>query len=115
MLTLKVDGRSQAGPFETSEPVKAAKSLVNTWADETGQVFARAYVSGGRRWIDWRGLGRFTFEPGSTLVHVRACDNASPHALQATFDRVVQPVILQALGWQALHASGVIGPSGALI
>ena len=115
MLTLTVAGESEPDPSAQAWDAQPVQVPVNIWADESGEVFARGYISGPLRWVDWRGLGRFTFQPGSTVVHVRACANASPQALRGTFDRVIQPVILQALGWQALHASGVIGPSGAVL
>jgi len=93
----------------------APATEVNTWADEAGRVFARAFAAGRERWIDWHGLGRFTFAPGTTEVRIRPEASTSSAVLHATFDRVIQPVILQALGWQALHASGVAGPDGALL
>jgi len=115
MLTLIVDQELRADPSDASANARPDRLPVNAWADDAGQVFARAYAIGTRRWIDWRGLGRFSFEPGSMDVRVRACSKASPRVLQSTFDRVIQPVILQALGWQALHGSGVIGPAGPLV
>jgi hypothetical protein len=40
--------------------------------------------------------------------------NASYEEISGTFDRLLQPIILQALGKQALHAAAVVGPTGAI-
>jgi hypothetical protein len=85
-----------------------------TWRDDAGDVFARA---GGQRdayWLAWRGLGTFTFAAGS--ARVTAWPSAeSPHAWIADqFSRLVQPVILQALGREALHASAVLTADGVI-
>src|SRR6187401_2581683 len=108
VLTLTIEPGDEAGDAPPGRGV-------NTWADEAVRVFARAFVDDDRRWIDWQGLGRFAFAPGSTDVRVSPTAGVSLTAIHATFDRVIQPVILQALGWQALHASGVAGSRGALI
>ena len=42
--------------------------LVNTWSDDAGSVFARAFVDGVRRWVEWPGLGAFEFTPASPTV-----------------------------------------------
>jgi hypothetical protein len=108
MLTLAFARTGEAGP-------DSGGRLVNVWKDPAGRIFARAFADGRVRWIDWDGLGRFTFEAGSRLVHVGPAPDASPPVVRDMFARVVQPVILQALGWQALHGSAAMGPSGVVV
>lgn len=87
---------------------------VNLWRDERGHVCARLFSSLSHRWIEWPGLGVFWFEPHSRVIHVRPAPHVRLDVLQDTFTRFLQPAILQALGWQALHASAVAGPDGVL-
>jgi hypothetical protein len=85
---------------------------VASWSDEHGVAFATAWADGSDRWIDWPGVGRFAFGPGSTTIRVyplRPLDE-----VRDLFDRVLQPVVLQALGRQALHGSAVLGTGGVL-
>ena len=99
--------------FETQPPPCHPDREVCVWRDEQGQVFARAFAQGARRWIDWPGLGVFAFAAGSHQVQVwpAAID---PEIVAGAFARRLQPIILQALGRQALHASAVMGSGGVL-
>ena len=83
-----------------------------TWYDENGERFACAFRVGASHHVNWPGIGIFAFSLGSTEVRVSAAPDASQQAIEDTFSRVLQPIILQALGWQAIHASAVTGPSG---
>jgi hypothetical protein len=87
---------------------------VSTWRDDTGAVCARAFAAPGRRWVDWPSFGVYAFAPASRDVRVWASPSASLEDVTAIFERVLQPVILQALGWQTLHASAVLGSRGVL-
>jgi hypothetical protein len=92
----------------------AAGRRVNEWADECGNVFARAFSSGSQYRIDWPGLGAFAFRPDSRDVLVWPEAGARHEEISETFYRLLQPVILQALGKQALHAAAAVGPSGTV-
>src|SRR5215475_9993188 len=83
---------------------------VNEWTDECGKVFARAFSSDNHYQIDWPGLGAFAFRPGSRDVLVWPEPDAAHEEISGTFDRLLQPVILQALGKQSLHAAAVVPP-----
>lgn len=87
---------------------------VKVWRGERSDVLARGFLGGGLRWIDWPPFGVFGFTPGSSTVRVWPQMGARPDAVAGHFDRVMQPVILQALGWQTLHAGAVQGPGGVL-
>jgi hypothetical protein len=87
---------------------------VNEWTDDCGKVFARAFSSDDHYRIDWPGVGAFAFRPGSRDVLVWPEPNARREDISDTFDRLLQPVILQALGKQALHAAAAAGPCGTI-
>jgi hypothetical protein len=81
--------------------------LVQAWSAETGEVYARAFAAADRRWIEWPGVATFTFATPLARVTAWPAPGATPEAIADTFFRVLQPVVLQAIGWQALHASAV--------
>lgn len=88
-------------------PVNGEGRLVHAWSAETGEVYATAHADGDRRWIDWPGLAIFAFSTTAPHVTAWAAPGAARDAVTSTFFRVLQPVVLQAIGWQALHASAV--------
>jgi hypothetical protein len=95
-------------------PVSDGGRQVNEWLDDCDQVFARAFSSGALRWIHCLGLGVFAFSASSRVVTVWPEPDAEHDAIIETFSRIVAPLILQDMGWQALHAGAVAGPSGVL-
>ena len=88
----------------------ASGRQVNEWTDQCGKVIARAFSSDDHYRIDWPGVGAFAFRPGSRDVLVWPEPDARHEEISDTFDRLLQPVILQALGKQALHAAAAVGP-----
>lgn len=84
------------------------------WRDESGQPFARGYSNGDRHRIAWPDLGLFEFGPGSLVVDAWLDDGAGEPQARDAIARVLQPVILQALGWQALHASALALSTGVV-
>ena len=94
--------------FATGAPAPVTEGgLVQTWCTETGEVYAAAYAADDRRWVHWPGLATFAFAAGTRHVSAWLAPGASPDVVEDTFFRVLQPVVLQAIGWQALHASAV--------
>jgi hypothetical protein len=59
-------------------------------------------------------VGTFAFSTGSTEVRVWPDAEAHHTAVVDTFSRAIQPIVLQALGRQALHAGAAIGPGGVV-
>ena len=92
----------------------AAGRQTEEWRDECGKVFARAFSADDHYRIEWPGLGAFAFRPGSREVLVWPEPEAPHEEISDTFHRSLQPVILQALGKQALHAAAAVGPSGTI-
>jgi hypothetical protein len=95
-------------------PTAGTNRLVGHWIDEGGTVFARAYSTGNLHWSDCSRLGIFVFSAGSKEVRVWPDPETSQEAIIDTFSRAVQPIVLQALGQQALHAGAVVGPAGVV-
>src|SRR5262249_47665583 len=87
---------------------------VNEWVDDAGVVLARGFSSGDLQWIDWVGLGTFGFRAGSHEVRVWPQPGARHAAVVEAFSRTLQPLILQVLGWQVLHAGAVVWHTGVL-
>lgn len=87
---------------------------VNVWYSESGVCCARAFVDGSVRRIEWIGLGSFEFQLGSFEVRVTPQGEVRPDLVVDTFERLVQPVVLQALGLLVLHASAVQLPFGVV-
>ena len=77
-------------------------------------VFARAFFWNGLYWIDWLGLGAFAFSTSSRAVRVWPQTGVERTAVVDTFSSMIQPIILQALGWQVLHAGAAAGPGGVV-
>ena len=97
---------------ETPAPRRGRK--VNEWLDDSGATIGRAYSSDDSHWIDWPGLGVFAFSARSHDVRVWLEPDVLHEAITDAFARMLQPVILQALGRQALHAGAALGPAGVV-
>jgi hypothetical protein len=85
---------------------------VSEWLDDCGNIFAQAFSLQGFYWIDWPAVGVFAFSTGTREVLVWPKPNSQREAIVDAFCRVLKPTILQALEWQAIHASAAIGPTG---
>jgi hypothetical protein len=86
----------------------------NEWRDDRGDVIARTFLWAGLYWIVWPSLGVFVFSADSREVRVWAEPHAQRRTVVDAFRRMIKPVVLQALGWQVLHAGATIGPSGVI-
>jgi len=93
--------------------VTAARE-VQVWRGEDGQPFARGLVEGETRWLEWRALGWFALAAGSRSVRAWPALGIPRDVFIATFERIVQPVLLQGVGCQTMHASAVSVPAGAI-
>src|SRR5436305_1363403 len=95
-------------------PALATSRKVNEWSDDSGEVVAQAFCSADHCRIDWPGVGVFAFVGDSNEVRVWPALGAPHETVTETFSRVLRPIILQALGLQALHAGAAISPVGAV-
>lgn len=78
---------------------------------EHGQVCAYGYVAEGSDWMHLPDLPTFRL---GTEVEAFRLQSATSELVSDAFERNVLPMALQALGGEALHASGVLGPSGVV-
>jgi hypothetical protein len=84
---------------------------VQTWTDLSGSVCAYGYVGPGADWIRWPGFVAFRFDQHGTFEAFPE-GPADPRRILDLSRRVVEPLVLQALGWETLHASAVRTPAG---
>jgi hypothetical protein len=95
-------------------PASDACRKVGDWIDDCGRVLARAFSRRNLHWIEFPGVGKFGFSAGSSKVRVWPDPEASHETIFDAFSRFVQPIVLQALGQQVLHAGAAVGPAGVL-
>ncbi len=85
------------------------------WRDLDGSVCGRSLIAGGQRWLDWFEVGVLAFNDRSPVVKVWPVNGVTLESARLEFDRMLRPIVLQALGWQALHASAALTSEGALL
>jgi hypothetical protein len=95
---------------QSPQPPSAAEGEVEVWR-ERGQVCAYGYAAAGADWMHLPDVA--TFRLGSEVVAF-PLPSATPELVGDAFERSVLPMALQALGGEALHASGVLGSSGVV-
>ncbi len=88
---------------------------VHTWRNTHGGVVATGFTIGAVHWMHWPHLAAYRFsacEPD--VVTAFPVPGAPLDILQDTYVRSVMPMALQALGYEALHASAVLMPEGVV-
>ena len=85
------------------------------WRDLDGSVCGRSLIAGHDRWLDWYDVGLLAFNDRSPVVKVWPVRGMTIESARAEFDRMLRPIVLQALGWQALHAGAALTAEGALL
>jgi hypothetical protein len=98
------------GSAGVAEPTPA----VETWLDGNGRVFARCATRDGRYLIELPDLAVFAFGPEGGTVTATPAPSASSDVVHAAYRRHVLPLVLQALGLEALHASAVLTRHGVV-
>ncbi len=87
----------------------------STWTDVDGQVCGRSYIDRRSRYLDWFGVGVLAFADQSPRVQVWPADGVTLDDVQVEFDRMLRSIVMQAQGWQALHAGAALTTEGALL
>ena len=85
------------------------------WRDLDGSVCGRSLIAGHDRWLDWYDVGLLAFNDRSPVVKVWPVRGMTLESARAEFDRMLRAIVLQALGWQALHAGAALTSEGALL
>jgi hypothetical protein len=112
-----------AGPPATLRLVFDASALLPVtdrvptaeWRHPSGDLLGRAFRTAAGGSVTWSGLGTFTFARDSDAVHVVAEPTVDPAHVTREFPGTVEPIILQGLGWQVLHASASVTSRGAVL
>jgi len=99
----------------TKRPDLSQSRLGSVWRDLDGAICGQSYLCGDLRALEWTGVGLFAFTSDSAVVQVLPADGVTFEAAAAEFDHMVRPIVLQALGWQALHAGAALTPDGAVL
>jgi hypothetical protein len=85
------------------------------WRDLDGSVCGRSLIAGRDRWLDWFDVGVLAFNERSPVVRVWPVRGMTLESAREEFDRMLRPIVLQALGSQALHAGAALTGDGALL
>jgi hypothetical protein len=87
---------------------------VHTWRNKHGGVVATGQTIDRVHWMHWPYLAAYRFAADDPAITAFALPNAPLHTLEDTYRRSVVPMALQALGFEALHASAVLLPAGVV-
>jgi len=112
MLALEI-----ASPSTEDWAVPVTAMRVQEWRDREGQLCALGYADRRSGWLEWPGLATFAFTEGSGDVLAIPHPLAVPSTrltIEDIFKRSASPIILQAIGWEAMHASAVLIDQGVV-
>jgi hypothetical protein len=93
--------------------VPAVPDDAQVWRDWSGVPRAYGYTTNSHHWICLPEVAAYRFTGAGGVVEAIAT-SASDHDIEDAYRRRVLPFVLQALGNELLHASGVVTPSGAV-
>ena len=98
-----------------SENVHEAQAVcVRCWTGETGAVRARAYAGPVWNSIVWNGIGTFRFRLDTSTIEVFAAPGIDPAKVSDLYRRHILPLVMQANGCEAIHASAVMSNRGVV-
>jgi hypothetical protein len=92
-----------------------ASPLQVWYAGGTGTAVARALEGHDQFLVEFPGAALFGFTPGAPVVSVWPEPGVTRDTIDDIFFRQLQPIVLQASGWQALHASAGVTAEGLLV
>jgi hypothetical protein len=99
-------------PDEIVYPAEAF--LTTELRDTQGNIRAYTYQANSFLWMHWSDLVTFRISRGSNRVLAVAETNVKDEFIEDLFWRNVLPFILQAQGWEAIHASAVKARQGII-
>lgn len=107
-LQILRDAVSSAGPGEA-----ACDGDGESWLDAAGRCVAVSRTERGRHRLELPGVATFLFEAEGP-VRAIACAGIERRAVARAFRHSALPLVLHALGREALHASGVLMREGVV-
>lgn len=108
MLSMRFAGPDDRAPH----PPDAGSPDLHTWLDRRGGVVAEGFRHSGAYWMAWRSLATFRFCTDDPRITAYAVPGVPVDIIRDTYRRSVLPLALQALGWEALHASAIVCREG---
>ena len=87
---------------------------VHVWHDRRGGVVAWGFRHDGQYCMHWPSLATFRFSSDDPNITAFPAPRISLDFVWDTYRRSVLPMALQALGWEALHASAIVCRSGVV-
>ncbi len=87
---------------------------VTEWYSPDGSLMAKGNVCAEGVWIDVIGVARYALGSGDTAVTAVPVEAASDSVVAGSFRRFALPLLLQAHGFQGVHASAVATPAGVV-
>lgn len=82
--------------------------------DPDGTVCAYGWYARGQGWLELPGVARFRFAPGSKTIEAFPEPSATHNSVLDGYYSTALPLALQALGFEALHASAVRAAGGVV-
>ncbi len=89
-------------------------SPVTRWHSPDGSVMATGSVCAKGAWVDVVGVARYVMRSADSSVTAVPAEAAPDSLVAGSFRRFALPLLLQAMGYQGLHASGVVTPAGVV-
>jgi hypothetical protein len=89
-----------------------ANGATLVWRDREGTVCAYGYTVHGQHCMHLRDIASFFFSEHCEEVKAIACGPVQRELIVDAYHRTVLPMALQTLGWEVLHASGLLLPEG---
>ena len=87
---------------------------VHVWHDRRGGVVAWGFRQNGQHCMHWPSLATFRFGSDDPYITAFPEPRIPLDFVWDTYRRSVLPMALQALGWEALHASAIVCQSGVV-
>ena len=111
----KVPGLTIVGPDAVPPTLpEASLGRVQVWRDAEGEISAYGYTVGERHWMHLPAVATFCFSAEADEVLAIAPPAARADVIRDAYRRAVLPLVLQAGGLEALHASAVAFPAGVV-
>ena len=87
---------------------------VHVWRTPEGALIAHGYKQEATYWMHWPSVAAFRFAAADQFITAFVNPHASRAVVEDVYRRGVLPMATQALGREALHASGVLTAAGVV-
>jgi hypothetical protein len=84
------------------------------WRDQDGEIYATGGRTSEGYWIDVPQVGKFRFGDGEEVA-LTPLPEVGRDEVEESYERIVVPLALHALGRELVHGSAVVAPSGGVV